>query len=123
MGRGSWGFSWGLKERDVGGSNGGGGAAWRERRCRGGGGGGVEEKAVAWRPGDFNVTGGGFVVESGESGGVVVEGAASWWRGRRCGGEGSTWDFSFNVRERERICDLLFVFLIFNFIYLTNLIV
>ena len=81
-----------MKERDVGGSNGGGGAAWRERRRRGGGGGGVEEKAVAWRPRDINVTGGGFAVESGESGGVVVEsggivveGAASWWRGRRCG--------------------------------------
>ena len=62
-----------MKERDVGGSNGGGGAAWRERRRHGGGGDGVEERAVAWRPGDFNVTGGGFVVESGESGGVVVE--------------------------------------------------
>ena len=30
-------------------------AAWRGRRRRGGGGGGVEEKAVAWRLGDFNV--------------------------------------------------------------------
>ena len=94
MGRGSWGFSWGLKERDVGGNNGGGGAAWRERRRHGGGGDGVEERAVAWRPGDFNVTGGGFVVESGESGGVVVEGAEVWRRRQYVG-------FQFQ-RERER---------------------
>jgi hypothetical protein len=113
LGRGSWGFSWGLKERDVGGSNGGSGAVWREWRRRGGGGGGVEEKAVAWRPGDFNVTGGGFVVESGESGGVVVEsggvvvesggvvveGAEVWLRRQYVGFQ----------RERERgICDLYF---------------
>ena len=39
-------------------------AAWRERRRRGGGGGGVEEKAVAWRPGDFNVTGGGLEIST-----------------------------------------------------------
>jgi hypothetical protein len=42
FGRGRWGFSWGLKERDVGGSNGGGGvvveevAAWRRRQWLGG---------------------------------------------------------------------------------------
>ena len=30
-------------------------AMWREWRRRGGGGGCVEEKAVAWRLGDFNV--------------------------------------------------------------------
>ena len=38
MGRGRWGFSWGLKERDV-----------------GGGGGGVEKATAAWRPEDVNV--------------------------------------------------------------------
>ena len=85
-------------------------AAWRERRHRGGGGGGVEENAVRWRLGDFNVRekhlcfvcgeSGGVVVESG---GNVVEGAASWWRGRRRGGEGSTLEAEdFNMRERER---------------------
>ena len=107
MGRGSWGFSWGLKDRDVGSSNGGGGggveraaASWWRGRRRGGEGSGLE----AWRfqrdrgrLRDFNVTGGGFVVESGESGGVVVEsggvvveGAEVW----SSGGEGSTWDFN-----------------------------
>jgi hypothetical protein len=51
LGRGCWGFSWGLKERDVGGSNGGGGGGveraaaswWRGRQC-GGKGSGLEAK-------------------------------------------------------------------------------
>jgi hypothetical protein len=88
-------------------------AAWREQRRRGGGGDGVEEKAVAWRPRDFNVTGGGFVVESGESGGVVVEGAASWWRGLLRGGGGGGVEEKairgISMCERERgICYLYF---------------
>jgi hypothetical protein len=84
-------------------------AAWRERRRRGGRGDGVKEKAVAWRLGDFNVRerhlcfvcgeNGGVVVESGS---VVVEGVASWWRGRRRGGDGSTLEAEGFQRERER---------------------
>ena len=49
--RGRWGFSWGLKERDVGGSNGGGCggveravASWWRGRQRGGDGSGLEAR-------------------------------------------------------------------------------
>ena len=84
-------------------------AVWRERRRCGGRGDGVEEKAVAWRLGDFNVIERHLCFVCGESGGVVVEGAASWWRGRRRGGEGSTLEAEGFQRERERgICSLCF---------------
>ena len=84
-------------------------ASWWRGRRRGGEGSGLE----AWRfqrdkgrLRDFNVTGGGFVVESGESGGVVVEsggvvveGAEVWRRRQYVGFQ----------RERERgICSLCF---------------
>ena len=102
--KGRWGFSWGLKERDVGGSNGGGGggveraavAAWKEQRCRGGGSGleargfQLEKEAFVfcmWREWRRRGGGGGGVEEK------VVR-----WRLK-----------DFNVRERERaICVLYF---------------
>ncbi len=82
-------------------------AMWREWRRRSGGGGCVEEKAVAWRLGDFNVREA-FVF--------------CMWRERwRCGGGGGgveekavAWRLrDFNVRERG-ICVLYFVFYLFN---------
>ena len=61
-------------------------AAWKERRRRGGGGGGVEEKAVAWRLGDFNMRKRHLCFVCGGSGDVVVEGAEAWRRRQYVGG-------------------------------------
>ena len=65
---------------------------------------------MAWRLGDFNVRERHLCFVCEESGNIVVEGAASWWRGRLRGGGGGGVEEKavrlevedFNVRERER---------------------
>ena len=107
MGRGRWGFSWGLKERDVGGSNGGGGggveraaASWWRGRWRGGEGSGLEAKGFRREREAFVFCMWREMRRRGGGGGNVEEKAVAW-RLR-----------DFNVRERERERHLYFVFLI-----------
>jgi hypothetical protein len=100
LGRGRWGFSWGLKERDIGGRNGGGveraAASWWRGQLHGGEGSGLEAR--------------GFQRERGICVLYVERAAATWWRGRRHEGEGNGLEAEGFQRERER--NLCFVFLI-----------